>query len=441
MENNRLEGIKRFKNDYNMDDSLFNALLNKADYYNNVLSNTDPAVLKQSKNNGTVKKFFKSFDAFNANDNGDVIFNSLSSMLNCVVSFIKNDQNNNDFKYSDPERRHSTFRYGAASVNTKKEIEAKLIYCLDNYNANKPSLTNLIFNTENVRKLNKMLVSGYRMKASNTEKEDEYTAIVTDKGTRIHNEDAALAITHPGNKEFRLVAVADGMGGHSAGDRFSHETLRQLSNWFNCIPDYYYYRTDLLYPALCKKIREINDEFKMDMTNGGNTLVLSIVCENELLCLNIGDSRLYGYNSVYGNLKLLSEDESRVWTNGFPAELDRQRFHKNNNEILNCLFSYGNVKIDQVFTVDRNSFDRLVLCTDGVSDMMSFSEMNNLLNRSGTNLEMARALVGKATTEDTYSDYYYGPEYNTMLKAGKDNATCLVTTVSKPKVHTYIHRF
>jgi len=307
-------------------------------------------------------------------------------------------------------------------------------------NTNKSKISNIIFNKKNINRLNQMLLSGYKTKVSNTEHTDEYTAIVMDKGKRKLNEDAALSITHPENKEFRLVAVADGMGGHSTGDRFSYETLRHLSNWFNSIHEYYYYRLDLLYPSIYKKICEINDEFKLDLDFGGNTLVLAIVCEYDVLLVNIGDSRLYGYDTRSGNLQLLTEDESVDWNSNDPLELDKQRFHKNNSRITNCLYSGGNVNIDQMYTFDRGAFDRLVLCTDGVSDMMSFDEMNDLLDEYETNLDMAKSLVRKATTEDSCSEINYGPDYAYRLPAGKDNATCLVTTVSKPKVHTHIHR-
>ena len=306
---------------------------------------------------------------------------------------------------------------------------------------NKLRISNIIFNKKNINRLNQILLSGYRLKSSNTEYADEYTAIVMDKGKRKHNEDAALSITHPENKEFRLVAVADGMGGHSAGDRFSYETLKYLYDWFNSLPEYYYYRTDLLIPSIIKKIRDINEEILLDLTDGGNTLVLAIVSEYDVICINLGDSRLYGYDTRSGDLQLVTEDESIIWTNDSPLELDRQRFHKNSNQLTNCLYSGSNVKLDQVFTFDRSTFDRLVLCTDGVSDMMSFDEMGDLLDESETNLDMARSLVTKATTEDSCSKINYGPDYVYRLPAGKDNATCLVTTITNPKVKEKVKVF
>ena len=308
-------------------------------------------------------------------------------------------------------------------------------------NTNKSKISNLIFNKKNINRLNQILLSGYRLKSSNTEYADEYTAIVMDKGKRKHNEDAALSITHPENKEFRLVAVADGMGGHFIGDRFSYKTLKYLSDWFNSLPEYYYYRTDLLYPALRMKIMEISEEFSLDLNDGGNTLVLGIICEYEVLCVNLGDSRLYGYDTRSGDLQLVTEDESVVWNSNDPLELDKHRFHKNSSRITNCLYSGGNVNIDQMYTFDRGAFDRLVLCTDGVSDMMSFDEMNDLLDESETNLDMAKSLVRKATTEDSFSEINYGPDYAYRLPAGKDNATCLVTTITNHKVKEKVKIF
>ena len=306
---------------------------------------------------------------------------------------------------------------------------------------NKLRISNIIFNKKKINRLNQILLSGYRLKSSNTEYVDEYTAIVMDKGKRKHNEDAALSITHPENKEFRLVAVADGMGGHFIGDRFSYKTLKYLSDWFNSLPEYYYYRTDLLYPALRMKIMEISEEFSLDLNDGGNTLVLGIICEYEVLCVNLGDSRLYGYDTRSGDLQLVTEDESVVWNSNDPLELDKHRFHKNSSRITNCLYSGGNVNIDQMYTFDRGAFDRLVLCTDGVSDMMSFDEMNDLLDESETNLDMAKSLVRKATTEDSFSEINYGPDYAYRLPAGKDNATCLVTTITNHKVKEKVKIF
>ena len=171
-----------------------------------------------------------------------------------------------------------------------------------------------------------------------------------------------------------MIAVADGMGGHSRGDVASNDTLRNLHYFFYDIPS-------------CLNISEFNEAMMgwLESINNyiaskgradeqykgmGTTLVGLAFYEGHFYSMNCGDSRLYRYRD--GVLEQLTTDHSL--SNLLGSE-------KHSSVITNCIGGGCSTSyIDMVqMTDDVRTDDVYLLCSDGLSDMISDNQIASLL--------------------------------------------------------------
>ena len=206
-----------------------------------------------------------------------------------------------------------------------------------------------------------------------------------------------------GREDRMLLAVADGMGGHNRGDIASSDTLHNLHYYFYDIP------TNLsasdFNEAMVGWLDSINnyiaskgradEQFK----GMGTTLVGIAYYNRDFYSMNCGDSRLYRFRNH--QLEQLTTDHSLSNMNGSD---------KHTNIITNCIGGGNNSSfIDMVqMTSDIVQFDVFLLCTDGLTDMLSDNTIRDLLEQKAD----ADALCSAA------------------IKAGGiDNVSCCVITV------------
>ena len=184
--------------------------------------------------------------------------------------------------------------------------------------------------------------------------------------------DAELEAT-PNNRF--IIALADGMGGHNSGEVASNDVLTNLQFFYNDLPnglattDF----NEMIYEWLASinnilESKGRSDERYRDM---GTTLVAIAYYEGEFYWMNCGDSRYYSMNSK-GELHQISTDHSL-------NNLLGKREHS--NVITNCIG--GGCKtsyIDLVrCTPDIVAGDTLLLCSDGLTDMVSDDTIQQML--------------------------------------------------------------
>ncbi|MBC8551174.1 MAG: serine/threonine-protein phosphatase [Candidatus Brocadiales bacterium] len=213
---------------------------------------------------------------------------------------------------------------------------------------------------------------------------------VSDKGcVRDHNEDMVLLgniifrddrriLKVDLNEEFKklFVAVADGMGGHSAGDVASEIILLRMAEKIDTL------ELGLSQKELSERISEfaveihkyILDEGNMDIQKKGmgSTLIGLLFYDGMAYYINVGDSRLYRFRR--GNLMQISTDHS----------LREMTGNKNiaSNIIINSFG--GGEKIFVDFAPVGSKIldgDILLLCSDGLSDMLSDDEIEIILSK------------------------------------------------------------
>ena len=210
-------------------------------------------------------------------------------------------------------------------------------------------------------------------------------AQLTDVGRkREHNEDN-MAFVIPKDSQVMaskgaLFIVADGMGGHAAGEVASEIAVDTVSNM------YYQEDSNDVAVSLLRAIRRANTSIhqraaeNLLRTGMGTTCVAAVLRGNMAYIANVGDSRAY---LLRGNqVKQISQDHSWVAEQvraGLLTE-DQARTHAQRNVITRCLGTQAEVDVD-VFHEELREGDCLVLCTDGLSGLVSDEELQHIVDQ------------------------------------------------------------
>ncbi|MEO8953880.1 MAG: Stp1/IreP family PP2C-type Ser/Thr phosphatase, partial [Ktedonobacteraceae bacterium] len=242
-------------------------------------------------------------------------------------------------------------------------------------------------------------------------------AQLTDVGRkREHNEDN-MAYVIPKDqqvmaKKGALFIVADGMGGHAAGEVASEIAVDTVSNV------YYQDDSDDAATSLLQAIKRANALIhqraaeNMLRSGMGTTCVSAVLRGNMAYIANVGDSRAYLVRN--GEVKQVSQDHSWVAEQvraGLLTE-DQARTHAQRNVITRCLGTQPDVDID-VFPELLEEHDAIVLCTDGLSGLVSDDEIRRIVAQSAPQ-ESVYHLVERANEN-----------------GGPDNITAIVISVQE----------
>ena len=206
------------------------------------------------------------------------------------------------------------------------------------------------------------------------------TFSVTDAGVvREMNQDYYFSSdTAVGNLP-NLFIVADGMGGHKAGDYASRYTIERVvaSVSRNTGEEPIAIMKEAINKAnelLVAESRE--DESKSGM---GTTLVIGTIIGNKLFVANIGDSRLY---VVGQNMRQITRDHSLVDEMVRLGEInaDEARVHPDKNIITRAVGTSDRVEAD-FFEVEITADDTILLCTDGLTNMVRDDEILDIIKK------------------------------------------------------------
>ena len=210
----------------------------------------------------------------------------------------------------------------------------------------------------------------------------------TDPGkVRSHNEDSVNIVKNRNNEY--LVVVADGMGGHKAGEIASSLAVNELAKRFSELSSVGTKEEAVIW--LKEIIDEINvkilryAEEHVDATGLGTTCVCSIITDDFLLFGNIGDSS--GYVLKNGKLYKVTRDHTLVnilLENGELTE-SAAKTHPQKNVLMKALGASEEVEMD-IFDVEK-TLDGVLLCSDGLTNMVSVEQMEKILGDKDLDLE------------------------------------------------------
>ncbi len=209
------------------------------------------------------------------------------------------------------------------------------------------------------------------------------------------NQDYVYTSERPVGQLPNLFLVADGMGGHNAGDYASREAVEAI---VESVAD-----SEETEPArvLEEAIQAANARIRWlaaasPLLEGMGTTVVAAACDGKVLHVaNVGDSRLYVVNRL--GIKQITRDHSWVEEMVRRGGIGRAeaRNHPDKNIITRAVGADDTVKVD-FFTVDLEEGDEILMCTDGLTNMLEDEEIRMILDGARDIVEKVQELVRAA---------------------------------------------
>lgn len=225
------------------------------------------------------------------------------------------------------------------------------------------------------------------------------TFYYTDPGkVRSHNEDSVTIISNNHN-EF-ILAVADGMGGHKAGEVASAIAINHIRDSFYSLETIGKKEEAIDWMRLL--VKEINEEIfeyadKNPESKGlGTTLVMGIKTDDYILYGNIGDSS--GYVIKNNILHKVTKDHTYVGMLINTGRLTEEsaKNHPSKNLLTRALGANNPIEID-IFDIDT-SVKGLFLCSDGLTNMLTDEQIEKIINSNLPIEEVVIKLIKKANS-------------------------------------------
>lgn len=234
------------------------------------------------------------------------------------------------------------------------------------------------------------------------------TFSITDVGkARKLNQDYVFTSEIPVGQLNNLFIVADGMGGHNAGDYASRYTIQTIVEEVEKSKDTSPVR------VLEKAIQSANSHIRrksqenIGLNGMGTTVVAVTIKDDEMWVANVGDSRLYVINR---EIRQITKDHSLVEEMVRMGGIRREqaRLHPKKNIITRAIGAEDELEVD-FFQVKLEKGDIILMCSDGLTNMIEDEDIRMILQGQRDIVEKAEVLVDTAN-------------YN----GGKDNITVIL---------------
>ena len=227
---------------------------------------------------------------------------------------------------------------------------------------------------------------------------------ITDKGrVRRSNQDYVFASDTDTGALANLFIVADGMGGHLAGEFASEQAVKTVLDEVRKkekkepVP--------ILESAISTANRRIYDMAGSDPTKTGmgTTMVAATFFDGHLYVANVGDSRLYVMHG--GELTQITKDHSVVQELMSSGNLDPDSdlVQQKKHVITRAVGAEEEVRID-IFDVPFEEVDQVLLCTDGLTNMVSDDEIREILASGEKVRQKAGRLMDRALENGGYDN-------------------------------------
>jgi len=266
------------------------------------------------------------------------------------------------------------------------------------------------------------------------------------------NEDAFFELS-----DKRIAGVLDGMGGHADGREAAQTALESLKNRFDKMPTNLSLdeQTKFISDTILEAQKSLRDKCRAQDSNMGTTLALASIWkdkngERKLIAANVGDSRVYLYRA--GKLTQITEDDSVL--KGIQNPSERKRYNELLNNITNLTeldstdLKYARTyfkmrhRIDQylgmkeddknrkditpsilvpnIIPIDLRTGDRIIICTDGISDNLTDREMEGIIKTNQNGNDLVGKLVSESQTRSK----------SEHLRAKRDDMTVVAMEVN-----------
>lgn len=188
------------------------------------------------------------------------------------------------------------------------------------------------------------------------------------------------------DKNKSIYIIADGMGGHNAGEVASKMAVENTMKYINTVnweDNNYVDIEEVLVDAIVKANKEIFKLAQKDLsTNGmGTTITACIVKNGKMVVANVGDSSCFII--LNNKIRKVTKDHSLVQQlvdMGSITE-NEAKTHPNKNIITRALGTNFSVKVD-TFLFDMKDVEKVILCTDGLTNSLSEVEILEITNNN-----------------------------------------------------------
>ncbi len=202
----------------------------------------------------------------------------------------------------------------------------------------------------------------------------------TDVGmVRKVNQDTVFCSTEPVGNLPNLFIVADGMGGHKAGDLASRLTVETIKDMVESLDE-----KDPI-TLMGKAIERANEvvlgkaKEAEEFQGMGTTVVVACIMNNMLYVANVGDSRLYVIDK---DITQITRDHSLVEELVSMGQLERKDARNNQNKnIITRAIGGMKVVMADYFETRLKKSDKILMCTDGLTNMLEDSEILNMVRQ------------------------------------------------------------
>ena len=191
-----------------------------------------------------------------------------------------------------------------------------------------------------------------------------------------------------------FAVVADGMGGHKAGEVASAMAVSEFTRWLRCAPvpteetvNYAVHEANRIIHRTAQR--------ETDKSNMGTTLVSVWVDDEQVIECNVGDSRAYLLRD--GTLTQISRDHSLVGELVEEGKITKQEamHHPHKNYITRAVGTSSMVQ-PELRTLDRKSGDVWLLCSDGMSNYIEDGELERILREQADRAKCVKKLIDLA---------------------------------------------
>lgn len=234
------------------------------------------------------------------------------------------------------------------------------------------------------------------------------------------NEDRATFVERPDH--YKLAILADGMGGHNAGDVASEMAIKEMEYYFlNTIAKKFHTKQSKR-QWLVDGITYVNDKiYQHSLTSEncqgmGTTLIVVLIDQNECLIGHIGDSRVYHFTP--NDVQLITRDHSYVNILLEKGEISEEEalHHPHKNFIVKALGTDRKIEPD-IYELTLTDESYLLICSDGLSNKLTTEEMGAIIVLDLPIAEKGKKLVKLANDS-----------------GGEDNISLILLTTRKEEV-------
>lgn len=214
-----------------------------------------------------------------------------------------------------------------------------------------------------------------------------------------------------------LLAVCDGIGGEEDGEIASSFVVDRLSQTNNMLKS-------ALYDEMRSEVEKVITSTHTDVCNigkrCGTTIALAIITDEGTHCYNIGDSRIY---FLFGRkLNLITRDHTvgcESAANNYSSYYDRRH---GGNKLTRCIGIGRHCDIEAYPPIRKGG--RMLICSDGLTDMVTDREIESILFHSRTADIASETLIKKA-----------------LDNGGKDNVSVIVADIPRCKFDKCLTHF